>query len=54
MEPRRCKQCTYLIDPGCTHLDCLMAHAQGFCSRACEIAYFAIKDYEIERMRKSA
>jgi hypothetical protein len=44
-----CKQCGYPIDTGCTHLDCQGAHAQGFCGKGCQEAYYALKEYELKQ-----
>jgi hypothetical protein len=49
MTKTSCKNCTYPVDTGCMHPQCLNAHAQGFCSRDCQIAYQQIKDYELKR-----
>lgn len=49
-----CKNCGYKIDTGCDHLQCAQAHAQGFCGSSCQQAYFAIKDYELNRAEKKS
>lgn len=49
---KKCRQCGYGIDGGCTHLDCRNAHAQGFCSKMCQEAYMRYKEWTLEQERK--
>lgn len=53
MQPPQCRNCGYTLETGCTHLHCAQAHAQGFCGPSCKEAYYAIKEYELNRMEKS-